>query len=225
MILADTSAWVEYDRATGSAVDQRLADLIAGIDDEGPLAVTEPVTMEVLAGARTDACERDLRRLLCGSGSSLSTLRRTTRRPRASTAGAEPSASHHAASLTAWSLPWPGEAVPPCWRRTPICNGSQTSSGSPWTRHPVSGDVAQVRNGAPMRVTAALTVSRCQPVVAAPKMSWSRPPSFGQVSEGPGFRHCLTSKPAPPTYLGSSPGATSRVSVHTLKAKGPTDET
>jgi predicted nucleic acid-binding protein len=55
MILADTSAWVEYDRATGSAVDQRLADLIAGIDDEGPLAVTEPVIMEVLAGARTDA--------------------------------------------------------------------------------------------------------------------------------------------------------------------------
>ncbi len=29
MILADTSAWVEYDTATGSAVDQRLADLIA----------------------------------------------------------------------------------------------------------------------------------------------------------------------------------------------------
>ena len=37
MILADTSAWVEYDRATGSAVDQRLTELIR---DEGPLAVT-----------------------------------------------------------------------------------------------------------------------------------------------------------------------------------------
>ena len=61
MILADTSAWVEYDRATGSAVDQRLTQLIA---DEGPLAVTEPVVMEVLAGARTDECEQDLRRLL-----------------------------------------------------------------------------------------------------------------------------------------------------------------
>ncbi|MGH8918179.1 MAG: type II toxin-antitoxin system VapC family toxin [Acidimicrobiales bacterium] len=61
MILADTSAWVEYDRATGSAVDARLTQLIA--DDE-PLAVTEPVIMEVLAGARTDARERDLRRLL-----------------------------------------------------------------------------------------------------------------------------------------------------------------
>ena len=61
MILADTSAWVEYDRATGSTVDRRLAALIA---DEGPLAVTEPVVMEVLAGARDDRSEADLRRLL-----------------------------------------------------------------------------------------------------------------------------------------------------------------
>jgi len=61
MILADTSAWVEYDRATGSAVDLRLTDLIA---EGGPLAVTEPVVMEVLAGARSDARENDLRRLL-----------------------------------------------------------------------------------------------------------------------------------------------------------------
>ncbi len=61
MILADTSAWVEYDRATGSAVDTRLTQLIT---DEEPVAVTEPVIMEVLAGARTDARERDLRRLL-----------------------------------------------------------------------------------------------------------------------------------------------------------------
>ena len=61
MILADTSAWVEYDRATGSAVDRRLTDLIT---EGGPLAVTEPVVMEVLAGARSDARENDLRRLL-----------------------------------------------------------------------------------------------------------------------------------------------------------------
>ena len=61
MILADTSAWVEYDRATGSAVDLRLAELIA---TDGPVAVTEPVIMEVLAGARSDAREVDLRRLL-----------------------------------------------------------------------------------------------------------------------------------------------------------------
>jgi predicted nucleic acid-binding protein len=61
MIIADTSAWVEYDRATGSRVDQRLADLIAA---EGPLAVTAPVIMEVVAGARSDDRETDLRRLL-----------------------------------------------------------------------------------------------------------------------------------------------------------------
>lgn len=61
MILADTSAWVEYDRATGSAVDQRLTALIAVGD---PVAVTEPVMMEVLAGARSDRQESDLRRLL-----------------------------------------------------------------------------------------------------------------------------------------------------------------
>ncbi len=61
MILADTSAWVEYDRATGSTVDDRVAQLIS---DDGPLAVTEPVVMEVLAGARTDERESDLRRLL-----------------------------------------------------------------------------------------------------------------------------------------------------------------
>ncbi len=61
MILADSSAWVEYDRATGSAVDLRLSELIAS---DGPVAVTEPVIMEVLAGARSDARQADLRRLL-----------------------------------------------------------------------------------------------------------------------------------------------------------------
>lgn len=61
MILADTSAWVEFDRATGSVTDQRLTELI---DTGGPVAVTEPVMMEVLAGARDDRREHDLRRLL-----------------------------------------------------------------------------------------------------------------------------------------------------------------
>ncbi len=61
MILADTSAWVEYDRATGSAVDGRLSALI---ETEGPLSVTQPVVMEVLAGARNEQREADLRRLL-----------------------------------------------------------------------------------------------------------------------------------------------------------------
>lgn len=61
MILVDSSAWVEYDRATGSPVDLALTDLIAG---EGPVAVSEPIVMEVLAGARSGARETELRRLL-----------------------------------------------------------------------------------------------------------------------------------------------------------------
>lgn len=61
MILVDTSAWIEFDRATGSSVDRRLTDLIGA---DGPIAVTEPVAMEVLAGARSEAREGDLRRLL-----------------------------------------------------------------------------------------------------------------------------------------------------------------
>ncbi len=61
MIVADTSAWVEYDRATGSRVDTRLTELIT-VGDE--IAVTEPVMMEVLAGARDEEGESSLRRLL-----------------------------------------------------------------------------------------------------------------------------------------------------------------
>ncbi len=60
-ILVDTSAWVEYDRATNSPADVRLTELIEG---EGPLAVSEPVVMEVLAGARSESREAQLRRLL-----------------------------------------------------------------------------------------------------------------------------------------------------------------
>lgn len=61
MILTDTSAWVEYDRATNSAVDRRVTALI---ENDGPIAVTQPVVMEVVAGARDDRRETDLRRLL-----------------------------------------------------------------------------------------------------------------------------------------------------------------
>ena len=61
MILADTSAWVEYDRTTGSRVDRRMAELIAA---DGPLVVTQPVVMEVLAGARDERRQADLTRLL-----------------------------------------------------------------------------------------------------------------------------------------------------------------
>jgi predicted nucleic acid-binding protein len=65
VILADTSAWVEYDRATGSRIDQRVEELIRA---DSVLAVTEPVIMEVVAGARTAERETDLRRLLLRFG-------------------------------------------------------------------------------------------------------------------------------------------------------------
>jgi hypothetical protein len=61
VILVDSSAWVEIDRATGSTVDLRLTELISRAGD---VAVTEPVVAEVVAGARTDAQEVALRRLL-----------------------------------------------------------------------------------------------------------------------------------------------------------------
>jgi predicted nucleic acid-binding protein len=61
VILADTSAWVEYDRATDSPVDRRLSELV---ESDGPVATTEPVVMELLAGARDARREADLRRLL-----------------------------------------------------------------------------------------------------------------------------------------------------------------
>ena len=61
MILADTSAWVEYDRATGSSVDERMATLIG---TDGPLAVTQPISMEVVAGARDQRRQEELTNLL-----------------------------------------------------------------------------------------------------------------------------------------------------------------
>lgn len=66
MILVDSSAWVEFDRGSGSASDRRLAELIRTRPDR--VAVSEPVLMEVLAGARSEARHRDLRRLLTSFG-------------------------------------------------------------------------------------------------------------------------------------------------------------
>lgn len=59
MILADTSAWVEYLRDTGSPACNAVDRLL-----EGDLAITEPVMMEVLAGGRSDSHLRHLRGLL-----------------------------------------------------------------------------------------------------------------------------------------------------------------
>ena len=61
MILADTSAWVQYLRATGSPVHLRLRKLIA---NEGDLVTTEVVMMELLAGETAPEGVTRLRRLL-----------------------------------------------------------------------------------------------------------------------------------------------------------------
>lgn len=66
LILADTSAWVEFDRKTGSRVHLRLRRLLHDAAPDDVLATTEPVQMELLAGARTDRREEDLRRMLAG---------------------------------------------------------------------------------------------------------------------------------------------------------------
>ena len=61
MILADTSAWVEYLRATGSQAHATMRRLIA---EERDLVITDVVVMEILAGARTEERVAQLRRLL-----------------------------------------------------------------------------------------------------------------------------------------------------------------
>jgi predicted nucleic acid-binding protein len=61
LILVDTSAWVEYLRGTQSSVHQALRELIVR---GKPLATTEVVVMEVLAGARDQGHLERLRRLL-----------------------------------------------------------------------------------------------------------------------------------------------------------------
>lgn len=60
-VLADTSAWVEYLRGTGSRAHRELRRLIA---DEAPMATTEIVVMELLAGASDDEELTRLSRLL-----------------------------------------------------------------------------------------------------------------------------------------------------------------
>jgi predicted nucleic acid-binding protein len=61
--MVDTSAWVEFLRGTGSPVGIQLRGLLT---DRAPLATTEPIVMEVLAGARDDKHLGRLRRLVLG---------------------------------------------------------------------------------------------------------------------------------------------------------------
>ncbi len=61
MILVDSSAWIEYLRATGSPTHLHLRRLVT--QDE-PLGLTEQVVGEVLAGARDAADVERIQRLL-----------------------------------------------------------------------------------------------------------------------------------------------------------------
>lgn len=61
MILVDSSAWIEFQRATGSAADRRLT---AAIRAREPLAIAGIVVLEILAGARDEQQAGELRRLL-----------------------------------------------------------------------------------------------------------------------------------------------------------------
>jgi predicted nucleic acid-binding protein len=61
VILVDTSAWTEYLRGTGSGTHFRLRELLAA---DAELATTDLVHMELLAGARNDSDDVQLRRML-----------------------------------------------------------------------------------------------------------------------------------------------------------------
>lgn len=65
MTLIDTSAWVEYLRATTSNAHLAVRDLL---DTNGVAHTTDVVVMEVLAGGRSDRHTSDLRRLLARCG-------------------------------------------------------------------------------------------------------------------------------------------------------------
>ena len=59
MLLADTSAWVEFLKGTGSAEAKRMRAAIA----ERDVVVIDPILLEVMAGARRDDVARTQRLL------------------------------------------------------------------------------------------------------------------------------------------------------------------
>ena len=59
MLLADSSAWIEYLRGTGSPVNVRLREAIRARQ----VVVTDPVMLEVMSGARQGLEDRILRLL------------------------------------------------------------------------------------------------------------------------------------------------------------------
>ncbi|HEX4127418.1 MAG TPA: PIN domain nuclease [Acidimicrobiales bacterium] len=59
MILVDTSAWIEFLRDTGSPECDEVERLL-----DGQVAITDPIMMEVLAGARDEHHLHQLRGLM-----------------------------------------------------------------------------------------------------------------------------------------------------------------
>ncbi len=58
VIVVDSSVWIDFFRATGSSADRTLGSLLA---DAAPLATTEVVVMEALAGVRSERERRVVR--------------------------------------------------------------------------------------------------------------------------------------------------------------------
>jgi predicted nucleic acid-binding protein len=63
VILVDTSAWVEFLRATGSPIHHAVR---TSLEQNVELATTDVIVMELLAGARDDPDRDQLRRMLYG---------------------------------------------------------------------------------------------------------------------------------------------------------------
>jgi predicted nucleic acid-binding protein len=64
MILVDTSAWIEYFRATGSTAAIEVRRLLS--DETGQTAMCEPIAMEILCGAANENAHANLERLVNG---------------------------------------------------------------------------------------------------------------------------------------------------------------
>ena len=64
MILIDTSAWIEYFRATGSDAAVEVRRLLTAEPDR--VAICEPIAMEILAGAIDDDRHAKFERLVNG---------------------------------------------------------------------------------------------------------------------------------------------------------------
>lgn len=64
MILVDTSAWIEYFRATGSTAAIEVRRLVS--DETAQIVMCEPIAMEILCGAPDDNAYTRLQRLVNG---------------------------------------------------------------------------------------------------------------------------------------------------------------